>query len=67
MSKLIVIFLILSLTISGDSAGDSRMRLALASCDFVDLTVTGAICGGGRKIKYFKVEPSEIKFETFHL
>ena len=38
-----------------ESGGESRQRLALKSCDFVDLSVVGVICGGGKKIKYFKV------------
>lgn len=56
MSKLIIIFLILCEATFRDLAEDPRMRLALSDCDFVDLTVTGAICGGGKKIKYFKVD-----------
>ena len=38
-----------------EQGGDTRLRLALKSCDFVDLSVVGRICGGGKKIKYFKV------------
>ena len=56
MSKLIILFLILCVATSRDLAGDPRMRLALSDCDFVDLTITGVICGGGKKIKYFKVD-----------
>ena len=39
---------------SDGGGGEPRLRLALKSCDFVDLSVAGMICGGGKKIKYFK-------------
>ena len=39
---------------SDPDTGQTRLRLALKSCDFVDLSVAGMICGGGKKIKYFK-------------
>ena len=59
MSKLFAILLIyirVFVTNSQDpGAASSRARLALNSCDFVDLSVVGAICGAGKKIKYFKV------------
>ena len=57
-------------TLETSDGGEARLRLALKSCDFVDLSVAGMICGGGKKIKYFKVGWSRgrqelLMFDTF--
>ena len=69
MSKLFAILLIyfrVFVTNSQDpGAASSRARLALNSCDFVDLSVVGAICGAGKKIKYFKVIQNNSVFAIF--
>ena len=46
---------------SDGGGGEARLRLALKSCDFVDLSVAGMICGGGKKIKYFKVRAAALR------
>ena len=48
-------------TLETSDGGEARLRLALKSCDFVDLSVAGMICGGGKKIKYFKVGAAAIR------
>ena len=53
--SLLIIISSVYITDALESGGESRQRLALKSCDFVDLSVVGVICGGGKKIKYFKV------------
>ena len=55
MSNIIFLLLIICWSVCASDGAESRLRLALKSCDFVDLSVAGMICGGGKKIKYLKV------------
>ena len=52
---MILSFLLICCSVCVGDSEENRLRLALRSCDFVDLSVAGMICGGGKKIKYLKV------------
>ena len=67
MSNIIFSLLIICSSLGVSDAAQTRLRLALKSCDFVDLSVAGMICGGGKKIKYLKVVAGAVRNDLLQL